>query len=89
MKPGYEYKGFRYDPVEDVEPEECVKIFHDVIRPDGTRTHIDWSPYSTPRELDFQRWVDIGCPDRVGPCSLDAGAIAIMWLEHQNGQKAV
>jgi hypothetical protein len=43
---------------------ECIKIFHDVERPDGTSTHIDFSPYNTPTELDFAAWVELGQPTR-------------------------
>lgn len=63
MKPVYEYKGFKYIPWEDVEPDN-VKIFHDVERPDGTSTHIDFSPYNSPTELDFIAWVELGQPTR-------------------------
>lgn len=64
-QPTYQYKGYLYTPTEDVEPEECTKIFHDVIAPDGKRIHLHWSPYSTPTEAEFQIWIDLGMPGRV------------------------
>lgn len=64
LLPDTTYKGFRYEPFEDVEPEECIKIFHEVVTPEGKRTYMDWSPYSTPSPADFQLWIDLGCPDR-------------------------
>lgn len=69
---GYEYKGYRYDPFDDVEPEECCKTFHDVICPDGTRDSMDWSPYSAPTEEQYKLWIELGRPRRISGGPLDA-----------------
>lgn len=60
--PPWEYKGYKYVPQKDYE-EDNVKIFHDVITPDGKRTHIAWSPYSHPSSEDLKLWIDMGCPE--------------------------
>jgi hypothetical protein len=65
------YKGISYDYDLDVEPEECTKIFHYAVFPDGTRHHIDMSPYTRMRQTDFENWVDAGFPSRTGPGPLD------------------
>ena len=61
---GYNYNGFTYVPWTDVEEDECIKICHDVITPEGQRVHMDWSPYSRPTEADFQLWIALGLPTR-------------------------
>ena len=61
-----EYKGYVYQPYEDVEPEENVKIFHFVKTPDGREIQMDWSPYSTPTPEEFALWIELGMPDRIG-----------------------
>jgi len=62
-----EYKGFTYSQELDIEPEECVKIFHEVKTPDGRVVHMDWSSYSTPTQNDFELYIDLGLPDRMHP----------------------
>ena len=59
-----EYKGYTYDPWEDVEPNECLKTFHDVRCPDGTRTHMHVSPYGYVSTELFEAWIDAGLPAR-------------------------
>ena len=64
----FEYKGYRYQPYEDVEPEENVKIIHFVastVEQDFKPVIFDWSPYSTPTEDDFRLWIDLGLPERI------------------------
>lgn len=58
----YNYKGYTYEPWKEVEPEECIKIFHDVKTPDGNQTYIDWTPYKYLTEVEFQQWIDVGMP---------------------------
>lgn len=64
LMPKDTYKGYRYEPWDDVEPGECIKIWHEVVTPDGKRISMDWSPYYTPEMSDFQLWIDLGCPNR-------------------------
>lgn len=59
-----EYKGFRYEVYEDVEPEECVKLFHTCVTPTDERYDIPFSPYFEPKLADFAAWVNLGCPDQ-------------------------
>ena len=59
----HEYKGYIYQPEEDVEPDN-IKIFHDVITPEGNRISLGFSPYDIPTKENFARWVDLGCPKR-------------------------
>lgn len=61
----HEYRGYEYVPWTDVE-EDNIKHFHDVFAPDGQRISFDWSPYSMPSRADFQLWINLGCPDRIG-----------------------
>jgi len=61
----YEYKGFKYQPVHDEEPGENIKIFHDVVTPDGKTIQFSISPYVEPTEELFQKWIDVGQPGRV------------------------
>ena len=71
MNPKYEYKGFQYLPWEDHE-DDNVKIFHDVATPAGRTIHMDWSPYDTPSEAEFQLWIDLGLPGRISQGPLDS-----------------
>jgi len=80
----YEYKGYRYEPWEDIEPEECIKIFHDVKSPDGERLSIDWSPYNNISEEQFQEWIDTGMPNRETVDSIGAFD-SNSWDEWMNG----
>jgi hypothetical protein len=58
------YKGYSLSHSEDVE-EDCVKLWHHVVTPDGELHYADWSPYERMTEVDFMRWVDLGCPPRL------------------------
>lgn len=59
----YNYRGFKM--IEEVDYEEDnIKRFHFVTTPDGREVIMDWSPYSTPTEKNFQLWVDLGLPNR-------------------------
>ena len=54
----FEYKGFKYVPELDIEPEENCKIMHDVKGPNGLLMSINYSPYSVMPENLFKFWVD-------------------------------
>lgn len=61
----HEYKGFTYQPEDDVE-EDNVKRFHEVYF-NGDRISGGWmplSPYTTPSFELFSRWIDMGRPTR-------------------------
>lgn len=62
-----EYKNFIYSQELDIEPNEVTKIFHAVKTPEGRTVYMDWSPYSTPTQNDFELWIDLGLPDRMHP----------------------
>jgi hypothetical protein len=68
------YKGYVYLPETDIEPEENIKIFHNVQTPGGKTIHLDMSPYHHPTFEEFALWVDLGCPTRqdfVHGCNFD------------------
>lgn len=67
VNPGYSYKGFVYNVEHDIEPDN-VKMFHFVTTelPSKVNVIMDWSPYSTPSEADFQLFIDLNLPKRVG-----------------------
>jgi hypothetical protein len=62
---GHSYKGFVYQPWVEYDSDN-MKIFHDVVTPEGKTIDFDWSPYSTPTAEQFSLWIDLGCPGRVG-----------------------
>ena len=66
--PNLEYRGFQYEPYEEVEygdeGPENVKIWHYVTTPNGETITFDWSPYSVPTFDDFRLWVELGTPNR-------------------------
>jgi hypothetical protein len=64
IQPGYEFKGVKYLPDYDYE-EDNMKIFHLVETDKGTLP-LDWSPYSIPTIEEFQTWVNLGMPRRIG-----------------------
>ena len=68
---GYTYKGYVYEPWEDVEPDN-VKIFHDFRTPDGKRISMDWSPYKVPTPEDIKTWIELGMPGRIGGAPLNS-----------------
>ena len=78
-----QYKGFKYEPMEDVEPDN-IKIFHIVVTPEGKEIHMDWSPYSVPTIEDFQVWIDLGCPDRIGCGPLRREDLATLLKERKS-----
>lgn len=61
----YEYKGYRYEPEEEIDPGENYKIHHLVYIPCGETVILDWSPYSIPTEQEFRDWINLGMPDRL------------------------
>ena len=69
------YKGYTYlndcDQRDDgCDEHGCLIILtvnaHSVRTPDGTEIRMDWSQWRDVSERDFQMWVDLGCPGRVG-----------------------
>jgi hypothetical protein len=66
-----QHKGFIYEPFEDRE-EDNIKIFHDVMTPSGQKISMPLSPYVSPTQLHFEKWVEIGCPTErkiiITPC---------------------
>lgn len=60
----FHHRGYCMWHTEDVE-EDNIKLWHHVLTPDNTLTYVDWSPYSTMTEQDFQMWIDLGMPGRV------------------------
>jgi hypothetical protein len=70
-----EYKGFILDEFEDVE-EDSIKISHDIVRPDGSRTFVHFTPYANMTENDLRLWVELGEPGRIeygcGSANLDS-----------------
>jgi hypothetical protein len=72
---GYAYRGKRYVQVVDREDDnEKITHYAEEDLPAGKvrRTMMDWSPYSSPTVEEFQVWVDLGMPRRVGPGPLDS-----------------
>lgn len=62
-----QHKGYIYQPWEDIE-EDNIKIFHDVLTPEGKKISIPLSPYCSPNQLHFEKWVELGCPtERLKP----------------------
>ena len=53
----YEYLGYQYVPLEVFE-EDNVKVFHEVLTPDGDKICMDRSPYAQVTADDFKTWVD-------------------------------
>jgi hypothetical protein len=56
-----EYKGYVYEPWDDIE-EDNIKRFHDVRGPDGSMLSLPLSPYYTAGLSYLRLWVDAGCP---------------------------
>jgi hypothetical protein len=54
----YEYRGWRYEPLEDRERDN-VKIFHDVVGPRGQFVAWEFSPYGRPTREEFEELVDL------------------------------
>lgn len=77
----FTYKGYEYVPMEEYEPEEATKIFHDVKMPNGEMTHVDFSSYSKLSLNDFKKWVDLGMPDRGDKCGpLRSDDLENLWV---------
>jgi hypothetical protein len=62
---GYVYKGFTYSSDEE-RMSDNIKIYHEVRDAQGKLSHMDWSPYDTPTVEEFQMWVDLDRPNRIG-----------------------
>jgi len=56
------YKGWTYDVWED-DDGDVRKKFHSAKK-DGQEVDMDWSPYDTPQDKDWQLWIDLGMPTR-------------------------
>jgi hypothetical protein len=56
------YKGWTYDVWED-DDGDVRKKFHSAKK-DGQTVDMDWSPYDTPQDKDWQLWIDLGMPTR-------------------------
>lgn len=65
------YKGFKYDPWVEHE-DDNMKIFHEIVTPDGARVYADFTPYSYMSEYDFQAWIDLDQPGRISIGPLDS-----------------
>jgi hypothetical protein len=64
--PRFNYKGYTYQPEYEIEADyDNAKIWHEIVKPDGTRTHADFTPYSYMTEEDFQLYIDLGMPERI------------------------
>lgn len=83
IKSGFSYKGYVYQPFVDIEPD-VMKTFHDVQDPNGKAHYIDWSPYSGISDIDFQSWIDLGMPKRVGHSSLNSLDLMNLMNEKRN-----
>ena len=66
----HQYKGYTYTPWEDRE-EDCVKIWHDIIKPNGVTVAADFTPYAYMNEQAFRLWIDLGQPERISSAPLD------------------
>ena len=66
----FTYKNHECVIVFDVEPEECIKASHWVIKPDGEKVFADLSPYDW-SESSVELWIDAGYPKRIGIAPLD------------------
>ena len=73
LQPIYEHKGYKYlggteQDYDGDDGEGCPIILeyntHDVLKPDGERTSVDFSRWQNMSEADFRLWVDLGCPHR-------------------------
>lgn len=65
----FSYQGYEYKPQLDQELEDGYvnnqKLWHNVKTPEGKIIHFDCSPYHEPTEEEFQRWIDLECPDQI------------------------
>jgi len=79
--------GYKYVPWDDRE-DDNTKIWHDIVRSDGTTFSIDWSPYSHMTVAQLERWVALGEPARIGYSPLSEQDLAFLeWLnENKNDE---
>jgi hypothetical protein len=63
---GYTYKGVTYRGEWQREDEEVSKMWHTCTLPNGKEVDMDWSSYSSPTQSQFEMWIDLGMPKRVG-----------------------
>ena len=56
----------RLSETEDVEPDECTKIFHELVdaTTGATVKTIDWSPYDHMVDEDVELYIALGWPSR-------------------------
>lgn len=55
--PKIDYKGYSYRGWED-KGDDVVKMFHDVVTPDGNTIGGPWSPYTVPTREQFETFID-------------------------------
>ena len=84
------YKGWTYSQ-EILEDEDTRKIIHHALKLEGkeapatpwaengsTSFVMDWSPYNVPDQKDWQLWIDLGMPGRMGNAPLNASSLLII-----------
>jgi hypothetical protein len=81
--------GYKYVPWDDRE-DDNTKIWHDIVRPDGTTTTVDWSPYSHMTMKQLERWVALGEPNRIcgGPLN-EADLSFLEWFEENKNSDVI
>ena len=52
---------FVYAPEEECD-DDCAKLYHYVVTPEGNTVSLPWSPYSRPTASDLTLWVQVGMP---------------------------
>jgi len=85
-----DYKGFTYQQ-EILEDEDTRKILHYAMKlrgaeapttpwqVDGENSFIfDWSPYSVPGQKDWELWINLGMPARMGNGPLNTSSLHII-----------
>jgi hypothetical protein len=70
------YQGYKYTS-EIIEDEDTCKLLHFAEKA-GIKTEFDWTPYKTPDQASFERWIDLGMPGRVGNAPLDSNDLIKM-----------
>jgi hypothetical protein len=45
--------------------EDCIKLWHDLVSVETGKVvaTLDWSPYSTPSDVEVQQLIDLGLPN--------------------------
>ena len=66
----FTYKNHECEIEFDVEPEECIKAWHWVTKPNGEKVCADLSPYDWDIST-VKMWIDAGYPKRIGIAPLE------------------